>query len=147
MGNLNGTAYKLSLHTGKVIRWILEGHVAEVKDGEENKHAFSLPQCSHHKTSNWCPRILKLGVVDLGMLESKILNSLHFDGFRIKPLGLPSVPSTSNALSTAEPGPARAQSCKYQELSKSCWKLLIFSELIEGLEQAVHGQEDHYAEP
>ena len=66
----NGTAYK-SLHTGEVARWILEGRIAEVKDGEENKPAFSLPQCSHHKILDFQLVPPELGVVDVGMLELK----------------------------------------------------------------------------
>ena len=41
------------------------------------------------------------------------LNSSHFDWLRIRPFGLPSVPRTSKALRTAEPGPARAPSSRY----------------------------------
>ena len=58
-----------SLHSGEVAKWTLEGHTAEVKDGEKNKPAFSLPQCSHRKIDFQLvpPRISRLGIVDVGM--------------------------------------------------------------------------------
>ena len=59
-----------SLHSGKVAKWTLEGHTAEVKDGEENKPDYSLPQCSHRKILDFHivpPRISRLGIVDVGM--------------------------------------------------------------------------------
>ena len=44
-----GQLTKACTCSGEVAKLILEGRKAEVKDGEENMPALSLPQCSHHK--------------------------------------------------------------------------------------------------